>query len=215
MADEPRKIMRVILSDTDIRKYNVPVGLSVKDCYDSLRIQFNITEEFKVMYLDEEFGPGNYFTLTDTSELTDKGTIKIIRNTNNLSDIENEESIHEQNPAESQGEENESHGEETEGLGEDDHVETIADENQTVTNRAVRSLPWPRPFMIPTFPYSVELKLQKGNEEYKKTGQPMNFEKVKGPILSTLAETIYKYKVCKLTGAIHDLIITTFLFYLD
>ncbi len=74
------------------------------------------------MYLDEEFG--DYFTLIDTSGLTDKGTIKIIRSASNPTDSQHEESF----PDEYAGSD-ESQGEETENQGEDDHVETITDAN--------------------------------------------------------------------------------------
>jgi len=51
---------------------------------------------------------------------------------------------------------------------------------------------WPCPFPIPPFSYDVELKLQKGNEVYEKTGKGITVTRdMKMGILEKLADTIF------------------------
>ena len=71
----------------------------------------NISYEFKVMYLDEEFD--NNFTLKDTSELKETGTIKIVQSnsTSNPTADSPDKAIHDEHDhveSEDQGKENQS-----------------------------------------------------------------------------------------------------------
>jgi len=70
--------IRVIVSESDIQKFTIPDNnMALKDLCNSLQQELHITYDFKVMYLDSEFG--EFFSLTDMEDLEDKGTIKIIR----------------------------------------------------------------------------------------------------------------------------------------
>lgn len=54
---------------------------------------------------------------------------------------------------------------------------------------------WPSPFPVPSFAYDVDLKLRKGNEEFKKTGKGLSLTRdVKMEILDKLAQVMFALK---------------------
>ncbi|KTG03254.1 hypothetical protein cypCar_00039205, partial [Cyprinus carpio] len=70
--------LRVILQDHDIRKLDLPHGIpgTVSELESIMRKTFGLNGNFTLHYKDADFGE-EYFSLTSTSEIKDKDTIKI------------------------------------------------------------------------------------------------------------------------------------------
>lgn len=49
---------------------------TVEQLHDTVKETFGLTEDFTLHYLDEDFG--DYFTLYSTSQIKNKGTIKVV-----------------------------------------------------------------------------------------------------------------------------------------
>ncbi|KTF94500.1 hypothetical protein cypCar_00044643, partial [Cyprinus carpio] len=70
--------LRIILQDHDIRKLDLPQGIpgTVSELESIVRKTFVLNGNFTLHYKDADFGE-EYFSLTSTSDIKDKDTIKI------------------------------------------------------------------------------------------------------------------------------------------
>lgn len=71
--------LRIILQDHNIRKLDLPHGLpgTVGELESIVRETFGLQENFTLHYKDADFGE-EYFSLTSTSDIKDKDTIKVV-----------------------------------------------------------------------------------------------------------------------------------------
>ena len=192
--------LRIILQDHDIRKLDLPHGIpgTVGELESIVRETFGLQENLTLHYKDADFGE-EYFSLTSTSDIKDKDTIKVVNIvepptfTLNLTEVntcvesESEISIH---------------SAATE-LSDSTSVTTVQSSCSTRSQDTLilsspehgiqRSERWPTEFPVPRFAYDTELMLTSGNEAYKKDGIPLNFTSILPDILERLAESIFQY----------------------
>ncbi|XP_041949691.1 uncharacterized protein LOC121709989 isoform X3 [Alosa sapidissima] len=187
--------LRIILQDHDIRKLDLPHGIpgTVAELESIVKETFELNGNFTLHYKDAGFGD-EYFSLTSTSELQDKDTIKVIHVvepptytltfTDLDSTIENETSIHtSDHPSVTSISPNSSCS-----TGSADTVILSSPEHTTR-----RSQCWPTEFPIPRFAYDTELVLASRNEAFKKDGIYLVFTSILQDILEKVAETVFQY----------------------
>ncbi|CAL9695391.1 unnamed protein product [Knipowitschia caucasica] len=158
-------ILRVLLEAHDARRLDLPQGFpeTVSELECIVRETFGITQRFRLHFKDLDFG--DFFSLTSTSVLMDKATLKVVYIedpmvfTLNLTDVSStpnslETSIHESEDANSSWKDTSSM----------DTVILSSPEHSTQ-----RSQTWPSDFPIPRFAYDTELVLASGNDTLKKT----------------------------------------------
>ncbi|XP_060782223.1 interferon-induced very large GTPase 1-like [Neoarius graeffei] len=200
--------LRIILQDHDIRKLDLPHGIpgTVGELQSIVRETFGLDGSFTLHYKDADFGE-EYFSLTSTSDIKDKDTIKVIHIveppsiTLNLTDLDSsnestsETSIHSSSAL--------AHTSVTSihpsisscSSGSQDTLILSSPEHVTQ-----RSQCWPTEFPVPRFAYDTELVLASGDEDFKKDGIQLNFTTILPDILEKLAESILQY-VAYPTGA--------------
>ena len=157
--------LRIELGDDDHRKWSLPeLPCSVHELETTIRKQFDVRGDFRLQYFDKDFE--GFMNVSSIAEISDKGTIKVIKSSVPDTDSEVECSM-------SSGD------------------TVILDTPPTSSSKK----PWPLKFDIPKFSYDVEIKLQKGNKLFQEEGTLLPHGTVnKSAILEKLAETIYSYK---------------------
>ncbi|XP_019956044.2 uncharacterized protein [Paralichthys olivaceus] len=169
---------RVII-DHDIKKITFENGLpsSVEDMIKVFKHAFSITSEIGLQYKDADFD--DFFTLTSTSDLKDKDTLKVVHVPPDI--------IITTVPLES-------HPDTTDASSVDDLLFTDSQDNLIPRPPATeRHNLWPAVFPIPTFSYNTEMALRQGNERFLKDGTPLTTPSVKSDILERLAEAMFSY----------------------
>ena len=200
--------LRIIRQDHDIRKLDLPHGIpgTVTDLELIVRETFELNGNFTLHQMDASFG--QYFSLTSTTELKDKDTIKVIHvvepptYTLTLTELDstfdNETSIHTpDHPSASPISSQSSHS-----TGSADTV--ILSSPEHVTQRSQR---WPTEFPIPRFAYDTELVLASRNESFKKDGIHLEFTSILPDILAKVAETVFQYVAYPTSAQLSDVAI--------
>ncbi len=192
--------LRIILQDHDIRKLDLPHGLpgTVVELESIVRETFGLQGNFTLHYKDADFGE-EYFSLTSTSDIKDKDTIKVVdiveppTFTLNLTEVntsfESESEISTYSAAAV--------------LSDSTSVTTVQSSCSSRSQDTVilsspehgmqRSQRWPTEFPVPRFAYDTELMLTAGNDAYKNNATPLNFTSILSDILERLAESIFQY----------------------
>ncbi|MEQ2289232.1 hypothetical protein AMECASPLE_030857, partial [Ameca splendens] len=157
-------LLRVILSDSDIRKITVDqLPDTVEDFSKFLRTKLGVDGELVVQYQDPEF----YMwlcNLTSMSDLPqDKATLKVHSKS---------ESYH------------------TDSTLDTANLSSSCEESPSTSQPCQLPLPFP----IPTFAYDVELRLRAANESFNNNGNVYEAPKeMKSDMLDKLAQAIFAY----------------------
>lgn len=186
-------ILRVILDQNSIRK--LPTGIwnsrgQVK-LESVVKETFQIQGNFTLHYKDTDFE--EFFSLTSTSELKDKNTIKVVQVepvTINLTTIDSLECAGPSTsdaPVSSDDCSVASSAPSSFGASDDTVLLSSPD------SHGQRSKPWPSPFEIPEFAYDTELVLKSANDAFRNDGTTLNNPSVKSDILEKLAEKIFQF----------------------
>ncbi|KAM9451464.1 uncharacterized protein Hap1MRO34_021776 isoform 1-T1 [Clarias gariepinus] len=200
--------LRIILKDHDIRKLDLPHGIpeTVDELECIVRETFELDGNFTLHYKDVDFGE-EYFSLTSTSDIKDKDTIKVVQIveppsvTLTFSDVDSSFDC----ASETSG--NISASVEklsrpcgsSSSSGSQDIV--IMSSPEHINQRLQR---WPTNFPVPRFAYETELLLASANETFKKDGTKLNFTAVLSDILEKLAETIFQYVAYPTSAQLSD-----------
>lgn len=193
--------LRIILQDHDIRKLDLPHGIpgTVGDLESIVRKSFGLDGSFSLHYKDPDFGE-EYFSLTTTSDIMDKDTIKVVHIvepptfTQNLTPVGS--SIESASETSIQSSAASLHTSVTSihppssscSSGSQDTIILSSPEGETQ-----RSQRWPAEFAVPRFAYDTELVLASANDAFKKDGVLLNLTTILPDILEKLAECIFLY----------------------
>lgn len=204
--------LRIILQHHEIRKLDLPHGIpgTVGELESIVREAFELDGNFTLHYKDADFGE-EYFSLTSTSDIKDKDTIKVVQIveppslTLTFTDVDSsvesapETSIH-SSPSSVQS-----------------SVSSIQPSNSSCSSgsqgtqilsspehKTQRSQCWPTAFPVPRFAFDTELVLASGNDAFKKDGTQFNFTTILTDILEKLAEGIYQYVAYPTSAQLSD-----------
>ncbi len=141
-------------------------------------------QQFRLQYMDKDFN--EFMNLTSVSDLADKDTVRVVFFTSSSSSSSHTpdefSSLAHCNSSESCDADNEKSSAET-------------SDADIFSSTSVRSSLWPTPFILPRFPYDVQLKLDQGNSAFRTNGKVLIPDpKLKSGILDVLAEEIINYK---------------------
>lgn len=192
-----RAILRIIFGDeSDSRKLTLPSGIpaTVEDLHTSIKTFFELTEDFRLQYLDPDFK--EFMNLTSVSEIENKGTLKVIHSPV-LSSAEPYVTLY---AVDSSGETSSATCLEPQtppssivSSCSDDTLCTSTPISSPETQPSGLSS-WPKIFVIPKFTYEAEFELQQKNMEFETNGTYFNpGPKLKGVILDGLAQEMMKY----------------------
>ncbi|XP_051795138.1 sterile alpha motif domain-containing protein 3 isoform X1 [Acanthochromis polyacanthus] len=167
MTTNPKMTLRVILTATDIRKVILNTRpTTVEDFISKLKEALGLHYNFSLQYQDPEFN-NELCNLTDTEELPEKPTVKVIP-------------VLEMVPASS-----------------DEifsHTPSTADTEILSHSSQERQKQWPEFFDIPTFSVDVEYRLRQADLLFMSDGTYLKVSKeLKHEILERLAESMYSY----------------------
>ncbi|XP_052441460.1 uncharacterized protein LOC127981440 [Carassius gibelio] len=185
--------LRVIIEENNIRKLTLPSGIpnKVEDLVSEIIETFQIHGEFGLLYEDKDFG-NQFFTLHSTSDLEDKGTVKLVRKepliTLDLhpvdeSGLSSTPSTLETHPVDD--------GEEYSSIADD--VEPSNSQDTILLPESCRSAPWPVQFQVPTFSRDIELILAEANKSYHASGTHFQDASIKSAIMQDLAKAVFSY----------------------
>nr|XP_057928428.1 sterile alpha motif domain-containing protein 3 isoform X3 [Doryrhamphus excisus] len=190
----PQAKLRIILQDHEIRKLDLPDGIpdTVDELESIVREKFGLDGNFTLHYKDADFGE-EYFSLTSTSDIKDKDTIKVVNivepPTVTLTFTDGDSSFESASVASLPNSETSVHPASSScSSGSQDTL--ILSSPEQVTHRTQC---WPTTFPVPNFAYDTELVLASGNEVFKKDGIQLNFATILPDILEKLAESIFLY----------------------
>ncbi|XP_035525943.1 uncharacterized protein LOC118338089 [Morone saxatilis] len=176
-AQQPVRF-RVII-DHDIKKITFQNGLpsSVEDLIKVFQQAFSITTAIGLQYKDADFD--DFFTLTSTSDLKDKDTLKVVHMPPGIIMTTVRQ---EPNP-------------DTSDVSSVDDMLSVDSQDNLIPSPPVteRHNLWPTIFPIPTFSYNTEMALRQGNEKFLKDGTLLTSPSVKSDILERLAEAMFSY----------------------
>ncbi len=141
-------------------------------------------QQFRLQYMDKDFN--EFMNLTSVSDLADKDMVGVVFFTSSSSSSSHMpdefSSLAHCNSSESCDADNEKSSAET-------------SDADIFSSTSVRSSLWPTPFILPRFPYDVQLKLDQGNSAFRTNGKVLIPDpKLKSGILDALAEEIINYK---------------------
>ncbi|CAL9686158.1 unnamed protein product [Knipowitschia caucasica] len=175
MAMQEKFIMRVIVSEGDIRKSTMTTRPdTLEELIGWLKGTLQANYNFVLQYQDPDFN-NELCNLEDASDLPDKPTIKIIPMVELVPVTEPVERPLEQSSLSS------------------DTI-SLADTEILSVSSLDRSVPWPEVFEIPKFSVDVEYRLRQGNLLYLRDGTYLKVTKeLKHDILEKLAEVIYAF----------------------
>nr|XP_057941384.1 sterile alpha motif domain-containing protein 3 [Doryrhamphus excisus] len=167
----PQAKLRIILQDHEIRKLDLPDGIpdTVDELESIVREKFGLDGNFTLHYKDADFGE-EYFSLTSTSDIKDKDTIKVVHivepPTLTLTFTDGDSSFESASVASLPNSETSVHPASSScSSGSQDTL--ILSSPEQVTHRTQC---WPTTFPVPNFAYDTELVLASGNEVFKKDG---------------------------------------------
>lgn len=188
--------LRIILKDHDIRKLDLAHGIpgTVDELESIVKETFELDGNFTLHYKEADFGE-EYFSLTSTSDIKDKDTIKVVQIvepatvTLTFSDVDSSfECASETLVNTSSTSETPSGPCSKRSSGSQDTV--ILSSPEHLSRRLQR---WSTNFSVPRFAYETELVLASTKETFKKDGTKLKFTAVLPDILEKLAETIFQY----------------------
>lgn len=169
--------LRVVLAPDNIRRLDILENLtSVEHLKTILQERLEIKDDFLIQFEDPEFG-NELCNLTNITELPpERAVLKILQKV--PEDSEPETSISSLDTA---------------------SVSSPSDSsNQSFPFVSVRqhgNSQWPSPFPIPKFSYDVELRLEKGNGNFKEDGTLLTVPReMKMDILDSIAQAIFSFK---------------------
>ncbi|XP_045906817.1 uncharacterized protein LOC123971844 [Micropterus dolomieu] len=169
---------RVIIGN-DIKKITFQNGLpsSVEDLIKVFQQAFSITTNIGLHHKDADFD--DFFTLTSTSDLKDKDTLKVVHMPPSIimTTVPQERNF------------------DTSDLSSVDDLLSVDSQDNLIPSPpdTERQSLWPAVFPIPTFSYNTEMALRQGNEKFLKDGSPLTLPSVKTDILERLAEAMFSY----------------------
>ncbi|XP_037643954.1 uncharacterized protein LOC119498908 [Sebastes umbrosus] len=178
-ADMQQAMRFRVIIDHDIKKITFQNGIpsSVEDMIKVFKQAFSITTEIGLQYKDADFD--DFFTLTSTSDLKDKDTVKVVQVHPGIITT----TVHqERNP-------------DTSDVSSVDDLISVDSQDTMIHIPPVieRHNLWPPVFPIPTFSYNTEMALRQGNEKFLKDGTLLTSPSVKSDILERLAEAMFSY----------------------
>ncbi|XP_029920173.1 uncharacterized protein LOC115368261 isoform X2 [Myripristis murdjan] len=186
-------VLKVMIEERSERlSLSSGIPRTVEELRETVKETFGIMEEFTLHYLDEDFG--DYFTLHSTSQVTHKGTIKvviippIVLTLTPTPDIENMVNLSNLNDSSSSAAS-------TKEDYQTDGTSSMSWQDAAVTSpggNPQRTL-WPDAITIPSFSMATEAVLRNANEEFYKDGTFLNSSWVKSEILKKLADYIFSY----------------------
>ncbi|XP_067330012.1 uncharacterized protein [Channa argus] len=169
---------RVVI-DHDVKKITFQNGIpsSVEDLIKVFKQAFSITSDIGLQYKDTDFD--DFFTLTSTSDLKDKDTLKVVHVPPGI--------IMTTVP--------QKHNLDTSDVSSVDELLSVDSQDNLIPCPPVteRQNQWPAVFPIPAFSYNTEMALRQGNEKFLKDGTPLTSPSVKSDILERLAEAMFSY----------------------
>ncbi|KAL3045387.1 hypothetical protein OYC64_013623 [Pagothenia borchgrevinki] len=174
-------VLCIILGENDSAKVTLPLGIpsSVEELQSEIKRQCEVFGDFRLQYKDLDFD--EFINLTSTSDIQNKGKIKVIYPPSALSTSSPGFSAR----TSSQDEINSISSVDTD-------LPLSSDSSST---SSLRSEPWPNAFPVPEFVYDVEIQLQRANSDFQSNGTLFNPNpRMKSDILETLASQIVKYK---------------------
>ncbi|XP_023128876.1 uncharacterized protein LOC111570377 [Amphiprion ocellaris] len=178
-ADMQQAMRFRVIIDHDIKKitFQNDIPSSVEDFIKVFKQAFSITTDISLQYKDADFD--DFFTLTSTSDLKDKDTLKVVHMPPGIIMTT---VPHERNPDNS------------DVSSVDDLLSADSQDNLIPSPPATeRQHLWPALFPIPIFSYNTEMALRQGNEKFLKDGTLLTIPSIKSDILERLAETMFSY----------------------
>ncbi|KAK0131259.1 Sterile alpha motif domain-containing protein 3 [Merluccius polli] len=161
----------------------MPTGIpaTLEELIGAVKELSGCTEDINLHYLDSDFE--DYFSLTSTSQIKHKDTIKVVRPayvTLTLQDITSGDL----------------------SISDDSNMPQSTDDSVSIASQDTVILspssspdraPWPKEFPIPTFAYEAEMVLERANEAYRKDGTRLTNPSIKSAILDGLSQAMFKY----------------------
>ena len=193
------------------RKGELPHGIpeTVCELESIVRETYGLDGNFTLHYKDDDFEE-EYFSLTSTSDIKDKDTIKVVHIvgpptftlafTDVDSSIESasDTSIH-SSAASAHTSLTSIHPSTSSSSGSQDTL--IRSSPEHVNQRSRR---WPTEFPVPRFAYGTELVLASGDDVFKKEGIQLNFPTILPDVLEKLAESIFLYVAYPTSSQLSD-----------
>ncbi|KAI5613857.1 sterile alpha motif domain-containing protein 3-like isoform X2, partial [Silurus asotus] len=173
--------LRVIVEGDDFRRLDFGSGLpsTLTVLNNIIHQAFEIERDFQIQFRDPDF-TNEFMNITPVQDLQDRSTVKLVYTLNDVNSpslIQNAPSTY--------------------------STSATAASSQRSSNSELRTPAWPQKFPIPHFPYTVEVQLQHGNENFKETGTKIT-PGLKSDILEKLAEEIFQYTAYPQTYRIHE-----------
>lgn len=207
--------LRIILHDHDIRKLCLPHGIpaTVSELEDIIMKTFGLDGNFTLHYKDMDFGE-EYFSLTSTSDIKDKDTIKVIHLvdppaiTLNFGEVDHSFKSASHSSMQSLGSSafpslsSFSASDMGSCSGLQDSLSASSPEHKP----SQRSQRWPTEFPVPRFAFDTELVLASGSEAFKKDGIQLNFTSILPDILEKLAENIFQYVAYPTSAQLNEVV---------
>lgn len=184
--------LRVIIEEDDFRRLDLPSGKSkiLMDLHKTIREEFEIERDFRLQFMDPDLN-NEFMNITSMQDIQDRGTIKLVYMQNDL-DTSRTSRLNSPSTPGSSGSPS--------SIGTSHNVSSLSssDSDSTIilshSDGELRAHAWPRDFIIPCFPYDVEMQLQRGNEIFREAGTSLKIPPgLKSGILDKLAEEIFQY----------------------
>ncbi|XP_028445551.1 uncharacterized protein LOC114563006 [Perca flavescens] len=178
--------LRVIIEETKVHKLTLLDGIpsTVDELLAAAHDHFQLQGSFTVMYMDKDFD-NQFFTLTSTDVVKDKDTIKLVK-TEEPSVFLTLTPINEVAASPPPVSLDLSFQDDSSSLRSSDTI-ILPQPSE------YRSEPWPTNFVVPTFPYNIEMLLQAGNKAYESDGSLLQNPSMNSNILEKLAEAIFHF----------------------
>lgn len=184
--------LRVILSDHDVQKLTLPPGIpqTAGELHSLVQVRFGIPRDFCLYFKDADCG-NEFFSLLSTTDIVDKGTIKVVyideplTVTLTLTGADSSfAAISDSLPSDDVCSSASSH-------------DTLPVSPRSLTESPTqRSKLWPAEFPIPRFSANTEILLQSSNEKFICSGilfGTKDLVSLLPDILGNLAQTIFDY----------------------
>ncbi|CAL9704527.1 unnamed protein product [Knipowitschia caucasica] len=176
-------VLKVVLLDNTSQRLILSNGLPdvVEELVAEVKRQCGLTSNIRLQFMDPLF-ENEFMNLTNTNELQNRGTIKVI----NLSQDSSSDSLPLSEPSISTP---------TDDTTSFSSVDTDIVSSPDPDPQGSK-LYWPSKFIVPEFSYDSEIKLELANAEYRKNGETLIPDvKLKSNILEKLIQQIVRYRV--------------------
>lgn len=144
-------------------------------------------QQFRLQFMDKDFN--EFMNLTSVSDLNDKDTVKVVFDTPTCSFFSRmPDEVNSLDHSHSSGSRDADNENSSAGTSDTDILSSPG-------STSTRSSLWPTPFILPRFPYDVQLQLDQGNLAFRTNSKLLIPEpKLKSGILDALAEEIINFK---------------------